>query len=306
MTMKIAFNFLPTILLLTTSCFILLVHGILLSANNIVDLEVDIDTLGTSSSSSSPIVNDQDTTKQQRSTCNIPIVYSFSIFQTYSLPTTPMIIIDKNHSNIFLAEFGQRDHILATHGSQLVDLSSSNTYSHGQYRMSLTEFITNHVDVDIETSQSHSSNDTMYLFGKNHETLLFQHMAQLYQNPPCRYCKKAGVASIGIGGHGTGVAFHFHGPGVSEGVIGRKQWFIFPPEYDIPGSHPNISVSVWAREQLPTLMQRDDELRGVFFHCDIGPGEVLYFPDRWLHATLNRDSYNFFVSLFLDVQLMKD
>ena len=90
-------------------------------------------------------------------------------------------------------------------------------------------------------------------------------------------------------------------------VLGKKQWFLFPPDYEIPGSHPNISVNTWAKEQLPTLKQREeDSLRDIFFHCEIGPGEVLYFPDRWLHATLNRDSYNFFVSLFLDTQLMKD
>lgn len=257
--------------------------------------EVNINTFG---SSSSP---HEDT----RENCNIPFVSSFASFQSSSLPARPLIIIDKNHSNGLLAKFGQRDRMLSLHGTQLVDVSSSNTYSHGQYRLSLAEFITQHVDIDTESNQSYS-NDTLYLFGKNHETLLFQNMAQLYRNPPCRYCNKAGVQSIGIGGRGTGVAFHFHGPGFSEVILGRKQWFLFPPEYDIPGSHPNISMSTWAKEQLPSLLQHRDTLHNIFYHCEIGPGEVLYFPDRWLHATLNRDSYNFFVSLFLDRQLMKD
>ena len=36
----------------------------------------------------------------------------------------------------------------------------------------------------------------------------------------------------------------------------------------------------------------------------ISPGEVLYFPDRWMHATLNLDDYNVFVSVFIDLQLL--
>jgi hypothetical protein len=36
----------------------------------------------------------------------------------------------------------------------------------------------------------------------------------------------------------------------------------------------------------------------------ISPGEVLYFPDRWMHATINLDDYNVFVSVFIDVQLL--
>jgi hypothetical protein len=39
--------------------------------------------------------------------------------------------------------------------------------------------------------------------------------------------------------------------------------------------------------------------------CVIYPGEVLYFPPMWMHATLNLESYNVFMSLFMDPQLMK-
>lgn len=42
-----------------------------------------------------------------------------------------------------------------------------------------------------------------------------------------------------------------------------------------------------------------------FYHCIIEAGDILYFPDRWMHATLNNDKYNFFVSLFIDKQLLR-
>lgn len=42
-----------------------------------------------------------------------------------------------------------------------------------------------------------------------------------------------------------------------------------------------------------------------FYECVLEPGDMLYFPDKWQHATLNLDKYNLFASVFLDVQLMK-
>ena len=38
---------------------------------------------------------------------------------------------------------------------------------------------------------------------------------------------------------------------------------------------------------------------GEFYDCTIGPGEVLFFPSQWMHATLNLDAYTYFVSVFL-------
>lgn len=40
--------------------------------------------------------------------------------------------------------------------------------------------------------------------------------------------------------------------------------------------------------------------------CSLRPGEVLYFPAMWPHATLNTDGYNAFVSVFIDPQLMRE
>lgn len=42
-----------------------------------------------------------------------------------------------------------------------------------------------------------------------------------------------------------------------------------------------------------------------FYECVLEPGDMLYFPNSWQHATLNLDDYNLFVSVFLDLQLMR-
>ena len=54
-----------------------------------------------------------------------------------------------------------------------------------------------------------------------------------------------------------------------------------------------------------------DKGRGRVVHsgglqeCTTGPGEMLYFPAKWMHATLNMSPYNVFVSLFIDLQLLR-
>ncbi|XP_024864431.1 jmjC domain-containing protein 8 isoform X2 [Kryptolebias marmoratus] len=93
-------------------------------------------------------------------------------------------------------------------------------------------------------------------------------------------------------GPGTGVPFHWHGPGYSEVIYGRKRWFLFPPDHE-PHFHPNRTTLSWVTETYPNLPEDEAPLE-----CTIRPGEVLYFPDRWWHATLNLD-LSVFISTFL-------
>ncbi|XP_069503134.1 jmjC domain-containing protein 8 isoform X3 [Ambystoma mexicanum] len=93
-------------------------------------------------------------------------------------------------------------------------------------------------------------------------------------------------------GSGTGVPFHWHGPGFSEVIFGRKRWFLYPPE-KTPEFNPNETTLSWLANTYPLLSEQDRPVE-----CTIRPGEVLYFPDRWWHATLNLDT-SVFISTFL-------
>jgi hypothetical protein len=112
------------------------------------------------------------------------------------------------------------------------------------------------------------------------------------------------MKTAGIGGKLSGVAFHFHGPGFSESLIGSKKWLLFPGTDFPTGFHPNMTVVSWYETVLPTL-SADAREEMQLQECDIFPGEVLYFPSMYMHATLNMASYNLFMSVFLDSQLMK-
>ena len=180
--------------------------------------------------------------------CNIPIYdtdtlhrvdtdFEF-IFQSHgniTLPHTPYIIKrNRRASSILdqLSELTEREAFINNYGDFEVELSSSNTYSHGKFKMPLRKFITQHVD-DASFEKQLLSNESYYLFGHNYE--LFHDLSSLYTIPGCSFCEYAGVKSIGMGGRDSGVQFHMHGPGFSEVIHGEKQWFLFPPDEDIPG-----------------------------------------------------------------------
>ncbi|XP_025272925.1 jmjC domain-containing protein 8 isoform X3 [Canis lupus baileyi] len=134
-------------------------------------------------------------------------------------------------------------------------------------------------------------NDTLYFFGDNDFSewaSLFQH----YSPPPFSLLGTTAAYSFGIAGAGSGVPFHWHGPGFSEVIYGRKRWFLYPPE-KTPEFHPNKTTLAWLQDVYPTLAPSERPLE-----CTVQAGEVLYFPDRWWHATLNLDT-SVFISTFL-------
>jgi hypothetical protein len=240
------------------------------------------------------------------------------------LPDRPRIFVytDFLNRNRRLREIGTRNYLIEHHGFQEVRLTSSNSYSQGLERMTLgeylLEFTEDHAEIVEETEVNDVwtdirpkihpspplSNDTMYLFGGNFDGII-RTLENTYEMPNCKYCKKAGLATVGVGGQNSGVAFHFHGPGFSEAVIGAKKWLIYPGTGFPFGFHSNMSVIHWYQQVLPTLSA--DVIHDMNLQeCDIRPGELLYFPAMYMHATLNIDRYNLFMSVFLDNQLMHD
>lgn len=294
--------------------------------------------------------------------CNIPKVPLSVLNGARELPEIPVIYTFDGNWQEQLRQRSARDFLLQNHGDTQVTLSSSNTYSHGKYEMSLAEYITTSVDVS-----SQHANESFYLFGNNYDGV-FSELTDLYRNPPCHYCDVAGAKTIGIGGYASGVSFHFHGPGFSEVIHGAKQWFLLPASFTRTVAatfDPNMTVARWVDDVYPTLtsaknaqridiagdfnrntdpqgslvanlgatarLDSDDtpilgstpmesesltqdgrssevlqQLADSLYECVIRPGEVLYFPPMWMHATLNLDEYNVFMSLFLDPQLMRD
>jgi ribosomal protein L16 Arg81 hydroxylase len=75
-------------------------------------------------------------------------------------------------------------------------------------------------------------------------------------------------------------------------IKGRKRWFLFDPESK-PEYNPDKSTLHWFIEKYFTLNEPEK-----LFECICEPGDIIYFPDKWLHATLNVDTA-VFISTFL-------
>ncbi|XP_019395399.1 PREDICTED: jmjC domain-containing protein 8 isoform X3 [Crocodylus porosus] len=111
-----------------------------------------------------------------------------------------------------------RDRLLAAFGQRRVRLSTANTYSYRKVDMPFQEYVEHLLEPqDLALLGS----DTLYFFGDNN----FTEWGSLFQNyvpPPFRLPGTTSAYSFGIAGSGSGVPFHWHGPGFSEVIFGRK------------------------------------------------------------------------------------
>ena len=133
--------------------------------------------------------------------------------------------------------------------------------------------------------------ETFYFFGDNDVTE-WKDLLDEYIQPPLKLPLHTAALSFGLAGPGSGVPFHFHGPGFAETIYGRKRWFLTAPDVR-PEFHPNKTTLQWFFEDYAKVKSEID-----LYECTLRPGEVIYFPDKWWHATLNLDT-SVFISTFL-------
>jgi ribosomal protein L16 Arg81 hydroxylase len=180
--------------------------------------------------------------------------------------------------------------LLETHAAASVVLSSSNSYSKDRAVSTFQSY------VDSMQAQQHATNgssatETWYMFGENFSTQ-WKELEQQYRLPPGTDMHTASL-SFGIGGYGSGVAFHTHGDGFSEVLVGAKRWLLYPPQAAFSWD-PDATAMQWLEQVYPTLNEAERPLE-----CTIVPGEVLYFPAHWHHAIVNVAPYTAFMSTFV-------
>ncbi|XP_078274370.1 jmjC domain-containing protein 8 isoform X2 [Rhinoraja longicauda] len=221
--------------------------------------------------------------------CNVEVRDSltYSEFIHRYAHKKPVIIRGLTQNEQFRA-LCSKQRLLQEFGNRLVRLSTANTYSYHKVDVPFKEY----VEYMMKPQSLDSlGSDTLYFFGDNNFTE-WGSLFRTYIQPPYQLPGTKGAYSFGIAGASTGVPFHWHGPGYSEVVYGRKRWFLYPPG-KTPEFHPNKTTLSWILDTYPYLSEEDKPLE-----CTIHPGEILYFPDHWWHATFNIDSC-VFISTFL-------
>ncbi|XP_068193699.1 jmjC domain-containing protein 8 [Antennarius striatus] len=232
-----------------------------------------------------------DITFQDEGRCNIDVWDSASLSHQQFLHryaySRPVIIRGLTDNTVFRS-LCSKSRLLEDYGNRRIRLSTANTYSYRKVDVLFQEYL----DVLLKPQEPHVlGNDTLYFFGDANFTE-WQTLLERYEPPPYGLPGTSEAYSFGIAGPGTGVPFHWHGPGYSEVIYGRKRWLLYPPDQK-PDFHPNRTTLSWVAETYPHLPEDKTPLE-----CTIRPGEVLYFPDGWWHATLNLEN-SVFISTFL-------
>ena len=126
--------------------------------------------------------------------CNIKKVHVESIENIGNiikqLPEEPVVFVGAPTRNHILAQAASKEALRELHGSTVVTLASSNTYSHDTIDMTLSQYL-DLLERDAHLSPNAKANETYYLFGNNFSEL-FKQLEALYVLPPCTHCKTAG------------------------------------------------------------------------------------------------------------------
>jgi hypothetical protein len=85
---------------------------------------------------------------------------------------------------------------------------------------------------------------------------------------------------LAIGPAHSGAPPHYHKAAINTLFYGHKKWFLFPPKDSIYSSTPSAK---WV-EKGPAESRQEGR---TIYECDQRPGEILFIPDFWGHATLN-------------------
>lgn len=176
-----------------------------------------------------------------------------------------------------------------------VTLSSSNSFSEHRRTVPFAKYLEEVINGPSLEADS-KSNETWYLFGETYSPE-WKRFLESYELPPCQACNALDdslvALSFGIGNSGSGVQWHIHGPGFSEAIHGRKHWILYSNKNE-PKFHPDQTSLNWMHYNYTAFEKMDD----MPLECTLYPGDIIYFPDMWWHATINIDDYTAFVSTF--------
>ncbi|XP_075371051.1 jmjC domain-containing protein 8 isoform X1 [Mycteria americana] len=142
---------------------------------------------------------------------------TYSVFLQRFAFSRPVILRGVTDNSAFRA-LCTREKLLAAFGARPVRLSTANTYSYRKVAVPFREYVEQLLKPQ---DPARLGSDTLYFFGDNNFTE-WGPLFQRYVPPAFRIPGTSPAYSFGIAGSGSGVPFHWHGPGFSEVIFGRK------------------------------------------------------------------------------------
>ena len=126
-----------------------------------------------------------------------------------------------------------------------------------------------------------------YAFDRNSEDVVVDLLSQVEMPRIFPHGERRGYHSyLLIGVSGTGIEWHMHADGWNGLACGHKRWFLLPPT-SIPPRYPRPletrgGMLNWFRRFYHDFSQLEGAREIVQ-----RPGDVLYVPEGWYHATIN-------------------
>jgi hypothetical protein len=162
----------------------------------------------------------------------------------------------------------------------VITLSTANSYSYNKTRTTLREYLTSMMEPQDDRDGAH----TYYHFGDH--SAAFEPLLRGYVVPRVWGTNRS-VPSLswGLAGDVSGVPFHVHGPVFAEVLHGRKHWLVLPPQVR-PEFDPDEPPLRWLLRRVQGAGLSASSESGLL-QCTLLPGEILYLPGMWWHATLN-------------------
>eukprot|EP00049_Salpingoeca_infusionum_P023103 m.10420 g.10420 ORF g.10420 m.10420 type:complete len:455 (-) comp5561_c0_seq1:191-1555(-) len=265
---------------------------------------MDVDPLDGRSKASSQ--DSWDPTVDERfesSFCNVDRVENMTplLFREKYDEKLPVIIRGRSHLNEAFARQMERKKIINNYGREKITVTSQEGRGF-RYRAETT--FRQYLKYMDNVGNATSGENVWYYFADTRAVsakqstpwtrLLTQYRTPAYglqqHMPVCGRDKKAPCSDleayhfqVGIGPAGSGLPFHFHTEGFNEVLHGRKRFFLIRPNATSPlPFNPLKTQADWFLNTWPKLRPNNE-----LYDCVIEPGETIYFPSSWLHATIN-------------------
>jgi len=111
-----------------------------------------------------------------------------------------------------------------------------------------------------------------------------------FGSPPLFQSQSFRSKNFLVGGPDSGLPFHKHGMTWQGLAVGRKAWYVMPPGSMSEKLHDETGPFMFPMRSYHGLMvDRDVGQRPLY--CVQRPGEVVFVPDSWWHATMNLDEF---------------
>jgi archaellum component FlaD/FlaE len=208
--------------------------------------------------------------------------------------------IDYSQRNQRLREQLTKENLLELLGEEKVVLSSANAQSYEKIKIPFSDYVD---QMMVPWEREAKGAERFYLFGDNawKTSAAWRRIAEFYEAVPLFDAQQKQSLSFGMGGSGSGVPFHTHGPVFAELFYGAKRWWFYPPDTTILKQYydgDESSLQWLYRVYLPLFgplafaeASEQDFLLPLPLppplECTCYPSEILWVPSGWFHSTLN-------------------